>query len=203
MTMVWLLNCYGRTENTEFPPLPTGNQSKMKNLLKAVCAVLMTLSVATVFAAESDSNKRYQAVYVSKVAVEADMDRNSPDEVEYYADLETEATTKVAKWFKDEGYAIAETPESDNDRLLIINTKVLFNAGNRALRWVGGIGGAGKATADVTMDAIESKSGKVIASKNAKDSLRMGGFGGSAPGMLMGAIDSAWNYVITDLNEMK
>jgi hypothetical protein len=31
----------------------------------------------------------------------------------------------------------------------------------------------------------------------------MGGFGGSAPGMLMGTVDSAWNYVIADLNELK
>lgn len=128
------------------------------------------------------------------------MDRNSPDEVKYYADLETEATAKVTKWFKDEGFAIAETSDPENEGQLTINTKAKFNAGNRALRWIGGIGGAGRATADVTMEAVASKSGKLITSKNAQDSLRMGGFGGSAPGMLMGAIDSAWNYVIADLN---
>jgi len=44
----------------------------MKKLLKAVCTILMTLSVAVASAAEQDSIKRYQAVYVSKVAVEAD-----------------------------------------------------------------------------------------------------------------------------------
>lgn len=129
------------------------------------------------------------------------MDKNSPDEVKYYTDIETDATSKVTKWFKDEGYEIAETPDSENDGQLIINTKAKFNAGNRALRWIGGIGGAGRATADVTMEAVASKSGTVVSSKNAQDSLRMGGFGGSAPGMLMGAIDSAWNYVIADLNE--
>lgn len=176
----------------------------MKKSFHIAAALLLSLFVVTSWASDAtDAERKYQAVYVSKVTIEADMDKNSPDEVKYYADLETEATTKLAKWFKDEGYAIAETPDAENERLLIINTKALFNAGNRALRWVGGIGGAGKATADVTMDVVESKSGKVITSKNAKDSLRMGGFGGSAPGMLMGAIDSAWNYVISDIQAIK
>lgn len=175
----------------------------MNKLMKFVIAFLATLSMTCAWSGEQDSSKRYQAVYVAKVAIEADMDRNSPDEVKYYEDLETEATANLAKWFKGEGYTVAEAPDSNNERLLIINTKALFNAGNRALRWIGGIGGAGKASADVTIDAVESASGKLIASKNAKGSLRMGGFGGSAPGMLMGAIDSAWNEIITEVSAQK
>lgn len=175
----------------------------MSKLIRTCIATSLVIASFASWAADQAPIKKYPSIYVSKVVVEADMDRNSPDEVKYYSDLEAEATTKVAKWFKDEGYAIAEKPDPENDELLIINTKAQFNAGNRALRWIGGIGGAGKATADVTMEAVASKSGKLISSKNAKDSLRMGGFGGSAPGMLMGAIDSAWNYVIADLNELK
>lgn len=173
----------------------------MSKFIRTCIAASLAIASFASFGADQTSSKKYPAIYVSKVIVEADMDRNSPDEVKYYADLETEATASVAKWFKGEGYAISDTPDPENDGQLTINTKAKFNAGNRALRWIGGIGGAGKATADVTMDAVASKSGKVISSKNAQDSLRMGGFGGSAPGMLMGAIDSAWNYVISDLNE--
>lgn len=176
----------------------------MTKNLRAVIALLLSLCVITSWASDSsDAEKKFQALYISKVTIEADLDRNSPDEVKYYADLETEATSKITKWFKDEGYVIADMPDPENEGQLIINTKAKFNAGNRALRWIGGIGGAGKATADVTIEAVASKSGKVITSKSAQDSLRMGGFGGSAPGMLMGAIDSAWNYVIADLNNLK
>lgn len=175
----------------------------MNKTMKVGIAFLASLSMACAWSGEPDSSKRYQSVYISKVAIEADMDRNSPDEVKYYEDLETEATGNLAKWFKGEGYAIADKPDSDSEQLLIINTKAIFNAGNRALRWIGGIGGAGKASADVTIDAVESKSGKLIVSKNAKGSLRMGGFGGSAPGMLMGAIDTAWNDVIADISAQK
>lgn len=173
----------------------------MSKLIRSCIAASLVLTSLASWAADQASSKKYSSLYVSKVVVEADMDRNSPDEVKYYADLEIEATAKIAKWFKDEGYAVVEAADPENDAQLIINTKAKFNAGNRALRWIGGIGGAGRATADVTMDAVASKSGKLVVSKNAQDSLRMGGFGGSAPGMLMGAIDSAWNYVIADLNE--
>ena len=175
----------------------------MSKLIRSCIAASLVIASFASWGVEQASPKKYPSIYVSKVVVEADMDRNSPDEVKYYADLETEATAKVAKWFKDEGYAIAETPDSENEGQLTINTKAKFNAGNRALRWIGGIGGAGRATADVTMEAVATKSGRLITSKNTQDSLRMGGFGGSAPGMLMGAIDSAWNYVIADLNEIK
>lgn len=173
----------------------------MSKLIHFCFAASLVIASFASWGADQASSKKYPSIYVSKVVVEADMDRNSPDEVKYYADLETEATAKVVKWFKDEGYAIAEAADPENDGQLTINTKAKFNAGNRALRWIGGIGGAGRATADVTMDAVTSKSGQIVSSKNAQDSLRMGGFGGSAPGMLMGAIDSAWNYVIADLND--
>lgn len=175
----------------------------MSTYIRPFISVFLALAMSISWADESVVSKKYQSVYISKVVVEAEMDRDSAEEVKYYADLETEATSKLSKWFKDEGYVIAEIPDPENDRQLIIKTKAQFNAGNRALRWIGGIGGAGKATADVTMDAVAAKSGEVVLSKNAKDSLRMGGFGGSAPGMLMGAVDSAWNYVIADLNELK
>lgn len=176
----------------------------MTKSLRAAATILLSVFALTAWASDTPvAVKKYQAVYVSKVSIEADMDRNSPDEVKYYADLENEATTKITKWFKDEGFTISDAPDVENEHLLIINTKAKFNAGNRALRWVGGIGGAGKATADVTMDAVDPKSGNLISSKSATDSLRMGGFGGSAPGMLMGAIDSAWNYVLSDLSALK
>lgn len=173
----------------------------MSKLIRSCIAASLVFATFASSAADQALPKNYSSIYVSKVVVEADMDRNSPDEVKYYDDLETEATGKVAKWFKDEGYAIAETADPENDGQLTINTKAKFNAGNRALRWIGGIGGAGRATADVTMDAVASKSGKLVVSKNAQDSLRMGGFGGSASGMLMGAVDSAWNDVIADLKQ--
>lgn len=175
----------------------------MTMLLKVAATLALTLSIATSWADEPEPANKYQAVYVSKVAVEADMDRTSPEEVKYYADIETEATTKITQWFKDEGFTIADTPDAATDGLAIINTKVLFNAGNRALRWVGSFMGAGKATADVTMEAIDSKYGTKVTSQNAKDSLRIGNLGGSASSMLMGTIGTAWNYVVADINELK
>ena len=175
----------------------------MRKIIRTCVAASLVIASFASWAADQGAPNKYSSIYVSKVVVEADMDRNSSDEVKYYADIETDATSKISKWFKDEGYVIADTPDPESEGQLIINTKVKFNAGNRALRWIGGIGGAGKATADVTMEAITSKSGKLVTSKNAHDSLRMGGFGGSAPGMLMGTIDSAWNYVVADLNERK
>ena len=174
----------------------------MNYITKIVCLIALTISVSFAIADDQSSGKKYKSVYVSTVVVEADMDRTKPDEVKYYADLETEATAMITKFFKDEGYAIADAPDASNDRQITINTKAIFNAGNRALRWVGGIIGAGKASADVTMEAIDSL-GKVVTSKSAQNTMRMGGFGGSAPGLLMGVIDSAWNSVIGELSEAK
>jgi hypothetical protein len=175
----------------------------MSTFLKSVGAVLIAVFVTAAWSVEPGSDRRYQSVFVSKVVIEADMDRNSPDEVKYYTDLEAETTALLTKLFQGEGFAIADMPEPANDRLLVVNTKAIFNAGNRALRWVGGIAGAGKASADVTIDAVEPVSGKVITSKNAQDTMRMGGFGGSASGLLNGVIDTAWNYLITDIYEIK
>lgn len=172
-------------------------------VFRTVLGLFLSLFFLTSWASDAtDADKKLQVVYVSKVIIEADMDRDSPDEVKYYADLETEATGNIVKWFKGEGYVIAETPNANNERLLIVKTKALFNAGNKALRWIGGIGGAGKASVDVTMEVIEPQSEKLVLSKNVKDTLRMGGFGGSAPSMLMGAIDSAWNLILVDLKTL-
>lgn len=180
------------------PTLP--KEFVMSKSTYTVAALLLSLMVNIGWASDAAKpEKKYQAVYIAKVAVVADMDQNSPDEVKYYADIETEATSMLKKFFKDEGYLVVESPEPATDKLLLINTKAIFNAGNRALRWIGGIGGAGKASADVTMEAREP-GGMLVSSRNAKDTLRMGGLGGSAPGMLMGTIDSAWNEVIADLD---
>ena len=65
----------------------------MTMLLKVAATLALTLSIATSWADEPEPANKYQAVYVSKVAVEADMDRTCPEEVKYYADIETEATT--------------------------------------------------------------------------------------------------------------
>ena len=176
----------------------------MKRWLRRAVCLVMFFTACSASADDAAIQKcRYQTVFVSNVELVADMDRNSPEEVKYYSDLQAEATVMITKFFKGEGFAIAESPDPANERLLIINTKAVFNAGNRALRWVGGIGGAGKASADVTMEAIEPRSGHLFSKKNAQDTLRMGGFGGSAPGLLMGVIDTAWNYLITDIYAIK
>jgi len=175
----------------------------MNKLLSFAVATVFALVSSSAWCAEQASGKKYQSIYVSKVIVEADMDKSSPDEVKYYADLETEATSSISKWFKDEGYVIAESPDSTNDQQITIQTKAIFNAGNQALRWVGGLFGAGKATALVIMEVKESASGKVVSAKQSESSMRMGGLGGSAPRFLLGVVDSAWNLVMSDLNELK
>lgn len=173
----------------------------MMNCFKKALMLALATASLSCWSADGDASRRYQSVYVVKVAVEADMDKNTSEEVQYYVDLERDATTMVQKFFKDEGYALADTPDPANEKQLTIKTKALFNAGNRALRWVGGLFGAGKASANVTMEAVESASGRIISTGQGENSMRMGGFGGSAPGLLMGVIDTAWNGVIANLNQ--
>ena len=162
-------------------------------------AVVFALLGSSTWAADADSPMKYSVVHVTKVEIAADMDRDNPDEVKYYRDLEEEATAQLKSWFSGEGYRVAENADPADPKQATITTKAVFNAGNQAVRWVAGIFGAGKASAKVTMEATESSSGKKLFSKEAEDTMRVGGFGGNASRFFLGVIDAAWNEAIHGL----
>lgn len=175
----------------------------MKKLFAALLAVSLVCAAAAAWSGEPEATRKYASVHVSKFVIDADMDRDSPEEVKYYADLETEATNNIVKWFRDQGYAIAPSADASDSKQLTIRTSAKFNPGNQAVRWVGGLFGAGKATAAVTMEAVESASGSVVSTQTAENSMRMGGLGGNAGKFLIGVVDSAWNQVVEEIGAGK
>lgn len=175
----------------------------MSNRIRFALLALMVAISNPVLADGSPASGKRQTLYISRVVIEADMDKSSAEEVKYYTDLELEATIKVRDWFKNSGLKIVDSEQQLDDNGLMIKTTAVFNAGNRAVRWVGGLFGAGKATAKVTMEAIERGTEKVVSSKSAEDTMRMGGFGGSASKFLIGVVDTAWNELLPEISGEK
>lgn len=175
----------------------------MNKLILAPVLFLFAFASSAVFGADQAASnaKKYASVYVSKVILQTEMDRSNAEEVKYYADLEAESTATVKRYFTERGYTVAEAADVSDSKQLTINTKAMFNAGNQAVRWVGGLFGAGKASAIVTVEAIESPSGKPVSSKKTEDTMRMGRLGGSAQKFLLSTIESACDDVINDIEE--
>lgn len=165
--------------------------------------VLFFLTFSSMVAANEDTQNKgpeaaYQEILVSKVQIEAEKDLSNADELKWYDDLEDEATAYIVKTFKGEGFSVSAA-ENTSQKAAIITTNAKFNPGNQAVRWVGGIFGAGKATADVTMNAFDSETKAIIATKSYSTTMRMGGLGGSSRSFFIGAIDGAWNALYEDV----
>ena len=170
----------------------------MKFLPLAFLVLLPCMAVADEERQTTIGEQSYRGLVINKVQIEADKDKTNPDELKWYEDLENESTAYIIKTFKGEGFAVVQTADSDG-KVAVINTQAKFNPGNQAVRWVGGLFGAGKATADVTMTATDSVTNSVIATKSYATSMRMGGFGGSSRSFFIGAIDGVWNAIYEDI----
>lgn len=169
--------------------------------------VVFFLTFSSLVAANEDAQNKgpeaaYQEILVSKVQIEADKDLSNADELKWYDDLENEATAYIVKTFKGEGFSASAASEITGQKAAIITTNAKFNPGNQAVRWVGGLFGAGKATADVTMSAVDSETKAVIATKNYSTTMRMGGLGGSSRSFFIGAVDGAWNELYGDVAKL-
>lgn len=171
--------------------------------MKLIAAAFFLAFSSIVAANEDVENKEQEATYleiqVSKVQIEAEKDLSNADELKWYDNLENEATAYIVKTFKGEGFSVSAASENTSQKTAIITTNAKFNPGNQAVRWVGGIFGAGKATADVTMNAVDSETKAIIATKSYSTTMRMGGLGGSSRSFFIGAIDGAWNALYEDV----
>ena len=122
---------------------------------------------------------KYTQAYVSTVSVTL-LD-SAPDgkRLEDKQVFEKKLPGVIQAALKDNGLQVLSEHPGQREGAVVVQAKLSYDPGNQALRWVGGIVGAGKAKVDITLEATDASSGKVIASKQESDTKRGGMFGGN------------------------
>jgi hypothetical protein len=174
----------------------------MTKFLKLAALSLLALHISLASAAPPYPTK-YQTLHIAEVEmITPDLEPSLPDQVEYYSDMQKKSRTLLVDQFRAEGFSIEDVPPAENSALLIIKTKVVFVPGVQALRWAAGMFGAGKATADITVEAVDSATGQVVATTQNSSVMRVAGLGGSAEAFLMGALDTVWNSILVEIYKL-
>lgn len=145
-----------------------------------VTAVLAACAAAPDKGAESpktEAPRKYSQSYVSGIAVSL-LD-SAPDEkrLEDKKTLEMKLPVVVSQTLTAEGLKANASDPGAKDGLVRVNVTVKYDPGNRALRWVGGMFGAGKGALFVQVDAVDAVTGQTVASEQISDTKR-GGIGG-------------------------
>lgn len=120
---------------------------------------------------------KYSQAYVS--GIEVSLLDSAPDDkrLEDKKTLEMKLPTVVSQKLTSEGLKANAADPGAKDGMVRLNVTVKYDPGNRALRWVGGLFGAGKGSLFVQVDALDAVTGKTVASEQISDTKR-GGFGG-------------------------
>jgi hypothetical protein len=121
---------------------------------------------------------KYTHAYVSPISVTL-LDKDPDDNrVQDKRAFEKSLPGVIQEALKESGLEVLSEQPGQREGAVVVQAKLSYDPGNRALRWVGGIVGAGKATVDISLEATDASSGKVVASKQESDSKRGGAFGG-------------------------
>lgn len=88
------------------------------------------------------------------------------------------AEEELNKVLSAKGLEVVTSMPEITESMLVIDFDVNVTYGNRALRWVGGIGGAGKGGVVSSLKVSDAKSGSVKFKAGANSDLAMGGGGG-------------------------
>lgn len=160
-----------------------------KSVAKCVCAVALLSVVAACGSHRVDpdelreaamkAGRKYQQTYISSISVT--LQDADPDDMRLKDKKELEAKfPKIIKSeLEDQGYRVLTSDPGKVDGVALVNVKVSYDPGNRAIRWVGGMFGAGKGTVEVQIEAVDAVTGAVVASMKDADSKRGGAFGGN------------------------
>jgi hypothetical protein len=136
-------------------------------------------------------DKLYTVAYIGNLSSTL-VDDDKPDEARI-ADkktLDEKLPSLVKEAFEDQGFAMPAGGPEKKAGVVLVNLNVRYNPGNRALRWVGGMFGAGKGTVEAKIEAVDAFTGVVIAAKSDSDNKRMGAFGGNFYGTVENLVES-------------
>lgn len=160
-------------------------------ILLAFLTVGTSFSAMAADAKKEEAPRKYTQAFVTEIVVRL-LD-SAPDDkrLEDKKTMEMKLPLSVRKKLQDEGLTVAESDPGQQAGGVRLKIAMDYDPGNRALRWVGGMFGAGKGTVSVKVDALDAMTGQSVATEEYSDSKRMGGAGGDFYGFAADAVDEA------------
>ena len=151
-------------------------------------------------APQAEVKHRYSMAYVAGISVSL-LD-SAPDDkrLEDKKTLEMKLPVAVRESLTDEGLTVASADPGQQPGALLLKIAVDYDPGNRALRWMGGMFGAGKGEVHVKVEATDAHSGAVVAKEESSNTKRMGGAGGDFYEFAIDEVDEALEKLIEKLD---
>ena len=146
---------------------------------------------------------KYTHAYVSTVSVTLMDDEPDEKRVADKQTMEQKLPAVIKEKLKEEGFQLLAENPGKREGLILVNAKVKYDPGNRALRWVAGIFGAGKGTVETSIEAIDPNSGRVVAKEEKTESKRGGGGGGDFYGMVESTVEDFTEDLTTALAKIR
>lgn len=146
--------------------------------------------------------KRYTLAYISSVSVTLIDDDPDDRRLRDKKVFEERIPSLVKETFQDEGLTVLSENPGGKEGLVAINVRVKYDPGNRALRWVAGIFGAGKGTVEAYIEGIDPVTGNMVASTTETNTKRMGGAGGNFYDMAEETVEDAAEDLIENLAKL-
>ena len=181
----------------------------LSQVRRTAIVLLPVLLVACASTSNQDSelpekplNTLYSVAYISKITTTIVADEQ-PDDMRV-ADkkaLDQKLPALVAEGFEDNGFSVLFSEPSGKAGTVLVSADVQYNPGNRALRWLAGPLGAGKATIQGRIAAVDALTGAVIATKSEDDTVRMGMFGGDFYGEVEDFVEDLASDMAEELAE--
>lgn len=126
-----------------------------------------------------EAPSKYTQAYLSTVSVTLLDKEPDSKRLEDKQAFEKKLPGVIHAALKDNGLQVLSEHPGQREGAVVVQAKVSYDPGNRALRWVGGlVAGAGKGTVEITLEATDTVSGKVVATVQESDSKRAGFLGG-------------------------
>lgn len=160
-------------------------------ILLAFMTAAPSFSAMAADAKAEQAPRKYTQAFVTDIVVKL-LD-SEPDEkrIEDKKTMEMKLPQSIRKKLQDEGLAVADTDPGAVAGAVRLKIAMDYDPGNRALRWVGGMFGAGKGTVSVKIEAVDAVTGGPVATEEYSDSKRMGGAGGDFYAFAVDAVDEA------------
>ncbi|BAL26844.1 DUF4410 domain-containing protein [Azoarcus sp. KH32C] len=183
-------------------------------MFRSIIRALIFLSLATlliscgsspskqVSAEAAPHQKKYKLAYIANVSVTLLDDNPDDRRLRDKRNFESRIPSLIKGKLQEEGFTVLpENPET-GDGLIAINVKVTYDPGNRAIRSVAGMFGAGKGTIEAYIEGIDQATGTVVASTTETNTKRIGGFGGNFYDMAEDTVEDATDDLTQDLSNL-
>jgi hypothetical protein len=182
-----------------------------KSIIRAVCF----LSLATLLISCGSNpgkqasiqapplQKKYTLAYISNVSVTLIDDDPDDRRLRDKQNFESRIPSLLKEKLQSEGFTVLSENPGAREGLLAINVKVKYDPGNRALRSVAGMFGAGKGTIEAYVEGIDQTTGTVVASTTETNTKRLGGIGGNFYDMAEDTVEDATDDLTQDLSKLE